>query len=50
MPAGIEIGYDLDQDRARGFTVTDDGIVVIAKGEGVEQHPPLEIQKASSST
>ena len=28
---GDRIGYDLDQDRARGFTVTETGIVVIAK-------------------
>ena len=31
IPERMEIGYDLDQDRARGFTVTDSGIVVIAK-------------------
>jgi glucose-1-phosphate adenylyltransferase len=36
IPAGIEIGYDLALDRERGFTVTDEGIVVIAKAEGVE--------------
>jgi glucose-1-phosphate adenylyltransferase len=33
LPAGTEIGYDLDHDRARGFTVTDQGVVVIPKGE-----------------
>jgi glucose-1-phosphate adenylyltransferase len=36
IPPGIEIGFDVDQDRARGFTVTDNGIVVIAKADGVE--------------
>jgi glucose-1-phosphate adenylyltransferase len=36
IPQGIEIGYNLDQDRARGFTVSDSGIVVIAKADGVE--------------
>jgi len=29
---GMHVGYDLEADRARGFTVTDSGIVVIAKG------------------
>ncbi len=36
IPAGVEIGYDLEQDRARGFAVSDGGIVVIAKTDGVE--------------
>lgn len=36
IPAGIEIGYDHEHDQARGFTVSDGGIVVIAKAEGVE--------------
>jgi glucose-1-phosphate adenylyltransferase len=29
------VGVDLDQDRARGFTVTDSGITVVGKGEQV---------------
>jgi glucose-1-phosphate adenylyltransferase len=33
VPEHAEVGYDLDLDRRRGFTVTDSGIVVIAKGE-----------------
>ncbi len=37
IPAGVEIGYNLDQDRARGFTVSPGGVVVIAKADGVEQ-------------
>jgi glucose-1-phosphate adenylyltransferase len=36
IPQGIEIGYNLDQDRSRGFAVSDNGIVVIAKADGVE--------------
>jgi glucose-1-phosphate adenylyltransferase len=36
IPAGIEIGYDHDHDRSRGFTVTENGVVVIAKADGVE--------------
>ncbi|MFL5241516.1 MAG: glucose-1-phosphate adenylyltransferase [Gemmataceae bacterium] len=33
IPQGTTIGYDLDHDRRRGFTVTESGIVVIAKAE-----------------
>jgi glucose-1-phosphate adenylyltransferase len=31
IPAGMEIGYDLELDRER-FTVSDGGVVVIPKG------------------
>lgn len=31
VPPGIRIGYDLEEDRARGFTVTDSGVVVVPK-------------------
>ena len=33
IPPGTTIGYDLDADRRRGFTITEQGIVVIAKAE-----------------
>ena len=36
IPPGVEIGYDHEHDRARGFTVSEEGVVVIAKAEGVE--------------
>ncbi len=36
IPAGASIGYDLEVDRRRGFTVSENGIVVIAKDDGVE--------------
>lgn len=36
VPPGTEIGYDAERDRARGFTVTDYGITVIAKNDGAE--------------
>ena len=36
IPQGIEIGYNLEQDRERGFTISENGIVVIAKADGVE--------------
>lgn len=32
IPPKTEIGYDLDLDRKRGFTVSESGIVVIPKG------------------
>jgi glucose-1-phosphate adenylyltransferase len=37
IPAHVEIGYNLEQDRARGFTVSPGGVVVIAKADGVDQ-------------
>lgn len=36
IPPGVEIGYDLEADRQRGFTVSEQGIVVIAKSDGVQ--------------
>ncbi len=37
IPAGVEIGFDAKLDLARGFTVTDSGVTVIAKADGVER-------------
>ena len=37
IPAGFEIGWNREADLARGFTVTDDGIIVVAKGEDLER-------------
>src|SRR5208283_1261974 len=31
IPDGMEIGYDHEEDRRRGYTVTDSGIVVVTK-------------------
>ncbi len=36
VPAGIEIGYDHELDRRRGFAVTESGVTVIAKTDGLE--------------
>jgi glucose-1-phosphate adenylyltransferase len=33
IPAGTTIGYNLDHDRQRGFTISEQGVVVIAKSE-----------------
>ncbi|MDX2038637.1 MAG: glucose-1-phosphate adenylyltransferase [Isosphaeraceae bacterium] len=37
IPAGFQIGYDRDLDRARGLTVTEAGITVVAKAEDLER-------------
>ena len=37
IPPETEIGYDLEQDAQRGFTVTEGGVVVIAKSEGIDR-------------
>lgn len=36
IPEGFRVGYDEEEDLARGFTVSDGGIVVIAKAESNE--------------
>ena len=36
IPPGTEIGYDQAADQRRGWTVTDSGIVVIARGEHID--------------
>lgn len=41
IPSRTEIGYDLDKDRKK-FTMTDSGIVVIAKGTKIEP-PPVKV-------
>ena len=38
IPPETQIGYDLDEDRARGFTITDSGIVVIPKGDSFDMY------------
>jgi glucose-1-phosphate adenylyltransferase len=44
IPPGVEIGYDLDEDRKR-FTVSESGIVVVGKGTKIK--PP---KKKTSKT
>jgi glucose-1-phosphate adenylyltransferase len=36
IPSGTEVGFDAEHDRARGFTVSEGGVVVIAKADGVD--------------
>jgi len=42
IPPHTEVGYDHDHDRARGFTVSEGGIVVIAKAYGAEHFLDVE--------
>jgi glucose-1-phosphate adenylyltransferase len=37
IPSGFEIGWNRELDLERGFTATEDGIVVVAKGEDLER-------------
>jgi glucose-1-phosphate adenylyltransferase len=37
IPSNFEIGWNREADIARGYSITDDGIVVVAKGEDLER-------------
>ncbi len=37
VPAGFEIGWNRELDRARGLTLTAEGLTVVAKGEDLER-------------
>lgn len=43
IPEGTEIGYDPDADRKRGFKVTENGVVVIAKGTILDKTRPVVV-------
>ncbi len=36
IPPGMQIGFDLELDRKRGFTVTEQGVTVITQSDGAE--------------
>jgi glucose-1-phosphate adenylyltransferase len=46
IPAHATIGYNLDHDRQRGFLVTEQGVVVIAKAELPETFAPGAVRKS----
>ena len=46
IPEGVEVGYDLELDRSRGFTVTENGVTIIAQSDGAEHF--LEIKQESA--
>jgi len=33
VPPGARVGVDIEEDRARGFTISDNGVVVVGKGD-----------------
>jgi glucose-1-phosphate adenylyltransferase len=33
VPPGCKIGVDVEHDRQRGFTISENGVVVIGKGD-----------------
>jgi glucose-1-phosphate adenylyltransferase len=41
VPPGMEIGYDHDHDRERGFTVSEEGVVVVPKQMELRERPTL---------
>jgi glucose-1-phosphate adenylyltransferase len=47
IPPNIKIGFDQDADRARGFTISDRGVTVIAKADGVEHFAGNEANVAA---
>ena len=46
VPEGMEIGYDLDANRAQGFTVTESGIVVIGKVDGFAELSEIRLESS----
>ncbi len=40
VPPGFEIGWDHQADLARGFTISEEGLTVISKGEDLERFQP----------
>jgi glucose-1-phosphate adenylyltransferase len=41
VPSGFDIGWNREADRTRGLTVTEEGVVVVAKGEDLERFTPM---------
>ena len=41
IPEGVLVGYDLDADRARGWHVTDSGVVVIGREHSTVPVAPM---------
>ncbi len=37
IPEGMQVGFDPEQDRARGFTVTDSGLTIIGKHHAIAE-------------
>lgn len=41
IPPGFEVGWNREADLARGLTVTEDGVTVVAKSEDLDRFTPL---------
>lgn len=41
IPEGIQIGFDREADRKRGFVISDNGVVVISKGTIIGKNKPV---------
>jgi glucose-1-phosphate adenylyltransferase len=41
IPAGFDVGWNLEADLARGLTVTEDGVTVVSKGEDLDRFTPM---------
>lgn len=49
IPAGTEIGYDPEQDRSRGWLVTESGLVVIPREERIDDRKTMRPEPPSTS-
>ena len=47
IPSGVAIGFDPELDRQRGFTVSENGVTVIATSDGVRHLSEQEFEPAS---
>jgi glucose-1-phosphate adenylyltransferase len=41
IPPGFEVGWNREADLARGLSVTEDGVTVVAKGEDLDRFTPM---------
>jgi glucose-1-phosphate adenylyltransferase len=39
VPPGMTIGFNAEEDAARGLTVSPQGVTVVAKGQSLSNHP-----------
>lgn len=49
IPPGTEIGYDPEQDRSRGWLVTESGLVVIPREERIDDRKTMRPEPPSTS-
>ncbi len=42
IPPGVKIGFDHEEDRARGLQITESGLVIIAKGSSIDSGSPID--------